>query len=472
VPDFGFDGPRRSAFRAALAEFNRGVLPAPTPRELVAHTLSTFRCTACHVRDGSGGVGAERDAFFTSNGEDLGDEGRLPPRLDGVGDRLRPEWLARVLGDGAPVRPYLNTRMPRFDAEAVRSLAGLFVSLDRHAEPVPQVPDAPEVQREAGRRMVGTDGLSCIACHRFNRQPAHALQVLDLAGVAGRLNEDWFHRFLLNPERFHPGTRMPAFWPDGVSPLPDLLGGSAGRQHAAIWAYLSDGAQAKFPAGLSRESMELVVGGETVVYRGKLWEAGFRAVAVGYPGQRNAAFDAEDLRLALLWRGRFLNAGPHWGVQGMGQIRPLGTDVVVLPHGSALAVLPGEAASWPTNSARDLGLRFRGYQLDSQKRPTLLYRFGGLEVEDVLVPLEYGGSGGLHRTLRFRGSAPAGLCLRLAQGRLEPKDGNAWRLNDLLTLRTGPGATPSIVGDGNTRELRVPVRTADGAGQLEIDYAW
>lgn len=320
--------------------------------------------------------------------------------------------------------------------------------------------------------MVGTDGLSCIACHRFNRQPAHALQVLDLAGVTGRLNEDWFHRFLLNPERFHPGTRMPAFWPDGASPLPDLLGGVVGRQHSAIWAYLSDGPQAKFPAGLSRESMELVVGGETVVYRGKLWEAGFRAVAVGYPGQRNAAFDAEDLRLALLWRGRFLNAGPHWGVQGMGQIRPLGTDVVVLPHGSALAVLPGGATSWPTNSARDLGLRFRGYQLDSQKRPTLLYRFGGLEVEDLLVPVESGGSGGLHRTLRFRGSAPAGLCLRLAQGRLEPKDGNAWRLNDLLTLRTGPGATPSVVGDGNTRELRVPVRTTDGAGQLEIDYAW
>jgi hypothetical protein len=86
--------------------------------------------------------------------------------------------------------------------------------------------------------------------------------------------------------------------------------------------------------------------------------------------------------------------------------------------------------------------------------------------------MEAGGIGGLHRTLRFRGSAPAGLCVRLAVGRLEPKDGNAWRLNDLLTLRTGPGVVPSVFGEGNSREVRVPVRTANGSGQLEIDYAW
>ena len=282
--------------------------------------MTALNCTACHARDGVGGVKPERDAFFTSNGEDLGEEGRIPPRLDGVGDRLRPAWLSNVLATGASVRPYFDTRMPQFGAANVSHLADLFVALDRRAQVLKPASDAPDVQRDAGRKLVGTDGLSCIACHRFNRQPAHALQVIDLTTTTERLNEDWFRQFLLDPSRFHPGTRMAAFWPEGVSPLPALLGGNTDRQHAALWTYLADGARAKFPEGLSRQNVDLNVGGEAVVYRGKMWEAGFRAVATGYPGQLNAAFDAEEMRLALLWRGRFVNAGAHWGVQGMGSI--------------------------------------------------------------------------------------------------------------------------------------------------------
>jgi mono/diheme cytochrome c family protein len=471
-PDFGLDAARRDAFRAALADLNRTALPKPSEREQVAHTMAAFRCTACHVRDGAGGVDAARDAFFTSNGEDLGDEGRVPPSLDGVGDRLRPEWITRVLAQGAPVRPYLNTRMPRFHNDAVARLAPLFVTLDRQEEPVAPAADSPEDLREAGRRLVGTDGLSCIACHRFNRQPAHALQVLDLTTVTGRLNEDWFRRFLRNPERFHPGTRMPAFWPDGVSPLPDLLGGNVDRQHAAIWTYLADGPRAKFPAGLSRENMELVVGGEPVVYRGKLWEAGFRAFAVGFPGELNAAFDAEEMRLALLWRGRFLNAGPHWGVQGMGQIRPLGNPVVILPKGPAFAVLPDFRTRWPTNSARERGIRFSGYQLDPQKRPVLLYRIGSLGVEDRIVPYAEGGRSGLHRTLRFSGTAPEGLYLRVAAGDLRSRPDSGWELPGQYTIERQGTWPAHFVGEGNQHELRIPVQTRDGVGQLEFNYVW
>jgi len=50
--------------------------------------------------------------------------------------------------------------------------------------------------------------------------------------------------------------------------------------------------------------MELIVGGDPVVYRGKLWEAGFRGIAAGYPGQGNAAFDAEEMRLLLAERAK------------------------------------------------------------------------------------------------------------------------------------------------------------------------
>ena len=472
VPYFHLAPAQLALLRGALTELQRAALGTPTPKERVAHTMATFRCTACHARDGLGGVPPERDAFFTSNGEDLGDEGRIPPRLDGVGDRLRPAWLSNVLTTGASVRPYFNTRMPQFGAANVGHLTDLFVALDRRAQPIQPSPDAPDAQRDAGRKLVGTDGLSCIACHRFNRQPAHALQVIDLTTTTERLNEDWFRQFLLDPNRFHPGTRMPAFWPEGVSALPALLGGSTDRQHAALWTYLADGARAKFPEGLSRQNMELIVGGETVVYRGKMWEAGFRAVATGYPGQLNAAFDAEEMRLALLWRGRFLNAGPHWGVQGMGSIRPLGPDVVVFPHGAPLAVLADAKAPWPTNAPKELGLKFGGYQLDVLKRPTLLYSFRNAGVEDFFVPMEVAGKAGLLRTLKFTDPPPDGLHLRLAVGTLTPTGDNAWRLDDALTLRVLGGAKAFVRGEGDKQELLVPVRARDGKAQLEVEYVW
>jgi mono/diheme cytochrome c family protein len=476
VPDYHLAPTQRTALRAALETMRSAGNGGLPPAQHLAHTLTTFRCYACHVRDGHGGVATERSAFFTSNTDDAGDEGRLPPTLDGVGDRLRPTWLATVLTQGSRIRPYLDTRMPQFGAANVGHLAALFIALDRQGQAPEPGPEAIDDLREAGRKQVGTEGLSCIACHRFNRQPAHALQMLDLATVPERLNEDWFRRFLRDPNRFHPGTRMPMLWPGGQSLLPTVLQGDTDRQHAALWAYLSDGPRAKFPAGLSRTSMELIVGGEAVVYRGKLWEAGFRAIATGYPGGVNVAFDAEDMRWSLLWHGRFLDASPHWSVAGMGQIRPLGTDLVVLPHGPALAQLTDVTSPWPSAASKALGMAFRGYQLDAQKRPTLLYTFRDAAVEDRADPLAGSPTDtakpGLHRTLTVTGTTVDGLHLRVAVGDLVATGPQSWRLNQALTLRVGASGAAFVRGVGNQQELLVPIVFRDGKGHVEIDYAW
>lgn len=472
--NYQLDASQRTALRQALTSLRRTDLAAPTRRERLQHTMASFNCTACHVRDGAGGVTPARDAFFTSNGEDLGDEGRLPPSLDGVGDRLTPAWLQRVLVQGSSVRPHLDTRMPQFGAANVGHLRDLFVALDRRAEPVRSAAplDTARVQVDAGRTLVGTDGLSCIACHRFNRQPALAMNLIDLVTTTQRLNEDWFRRFLRDPGRYHPDTRMPGFWPNGVSLLPAVMGGDTDRQFAAIWAYLAGGSRARFPEGLSRQNVELIVGGEAVVYRGKLWEAGFRAIAVGYPGQLNAAFDAEAMRLSLLWRGRFLNVAPHWTVQGMGQIRPLGDNVVIFPKGPALAVLTEANAPWPTDAGRAPGLKFRGSQLDSLNRPTFLYTFRDAGVEDFMTPLDAAGKSGLRRRVTLTDPPPDSLYFRVAVGNITPDRANTWRLDGALTIRVEGGGTPIVRGTGDQRELLVPVRFSGRNHYLEIEYVW
>lgn len=471
LPHYQFDATQRTALAEALATLTAATVPAPTPQQSLSLTLTHFRCINCHVRDGQGGVPADRDGFFTSNADDVGDEGRLPPKLDGAGDKLRPEWIRRVLTEGAAVRPYLNTRMPQFGAAHTAHLADLLVSLDRKADPVSPAPDAPEIQREAGRKITGTDGLSCIGCHQFNRQPAHAMQVLDLTTSAQRLNEDWFRRFLRDPNRFNPGTRMPALWPGGHSLLPALLDGDTDRQHAALWTYLADGPQAKFPEGLSRQNMELVVGGEAVVYRGKLWEAGFRGIATGYPGQLNAAFDSEEMRLALVWKGRFLNVSPHWSSQGMGRIRPLGDDPVLFPHGPAFAVLTNPTDPWPAATGAVTGMKFHGYQLDTLKRPVFLYHIAGTEIEDFLTPLGTPAQG-FRRTLKFKTPPAAGLHLRVAGGPLTPAGDGQWRLNGQLTLKLTGGSPATLRGKGEQQELILPIAPAATSSTLEIDYVW
>lgn len=474
APDFHFSNDQRKTVQTALADLNRCELAAPTSQQRVTQTLETFRCISCHVRDGKGGVSKQIDTFFTANVDDLGDEGRLPPSLDGVGDRLRPEWLAKVLSQGSPVRPYLNTRMPNFGAANVSHLAELFVALDRHAQPLAKVNDSTDVLRDAGRKLAGTDGISCIACHRFARQPAHMMQVMDLTMVTERLNEDWFRSFLRDPNRYHPATRMPPFWPGGRSVIPTVLGGDTDRQHAALWTYLSDGAHAKFPEGLSRKNMEIVVGGEPVLYRGKLWEAGFRAIALGYPGQMNVAFDAEEMRLSLLWRGRFLDASPHWSVQGMGSIHPLGKDPVVFPHGTAFAVLTDVTSPWPTASGKEVGMKFHGYQLDALKRPTLLYSIREIAVEDSITNVEVDGKPALHRTLKFSGPPMDNLYFRAAIGMIAPNGGNSWRIlgKEGVTIHVTAGGNAFARGKETRQEVIVPIRIENQKAQLEIEYVW
>jgi hypothetical protein len=264
---------------------------------------------------------------------------------------------------------------------------------------------------------------------------------------------------------------MPALWPGGHSLLPALLDGDTDRQHAALWTYLADGPQAKFPEGLSRQSMELVVGGEAVVYRGKLWEAGFRGIATGYPGQLNAAFDAEEMRLALVWKGRFLNVSPHWSSQGMGRIRPLGDDPVLFPQGPAFTILTHPNEPWPA-AGETPGMKFHGYQLDTLKRPVFLYTIAGADLEDTLTPLTAPGLQGFHRTLNFKTPPPSGLHLRVAVGTLTSTGAGQWRLNDQLTLTLNGDHPATVRGKGDQQELILPISPTAKSSTLEIDYVW
>src|SRR5207244_5549082 len=97
-----------------------------------AQTLVAFNCYACHQRDAIGGVEPGVNEFFTTTQKEMGDEGRLPPHLSGVGGKLTQAYLKKVLANGATDRPYMLTRMPKF-----RESVGHLQAALQAADPVP-----------------------------------------------------------------------------------------------------------------------------------------------------------------------------------------------------------------------------------------------------------------------------------------------------------------------------------------------
>ncbi len=99
--------PRQRDSLAAAIDQRQGAKPADAvnPRETVSATLHRLNCYACHARDGIGGIEPERNPFFQTRQQEMGDEGRIPPALDGVGAKLNAKYLAHILNDEAKDRP-------------------------------------------------------------------------------------------------------------------------------------------------------------------------------------------------------------------------------------------------------------------------------------------------------------------------------------------------------------------------------
>lgn len=461
-PHYPLSVTQRTAVKAALAEETK----VWTPAERVQLTLTRLNCIACHQRDGLGGVASNRSEYFTGREESLGEQGRLPPPLASVGAKLKGAWMREVIANGAGVRTTMNTRMPKFGGANAEPLVVWLKQLDT-LPPVKfeRVPESAK-PRNIGRELAGTKGLNCIACHAF-RGRAVAIRGPELTTMTERLEENWFHQFLAQPQRFAPLTVMPSFWPDGKSALPDVLGGDPGQQRDALWQFLAQGPEAGEPQGLVLEPLVVEVRNEAVIVRRAFPGIGKRGIGVGYPGGINLAFDAAQMRLGSLWSGGFIEASGLWRGQGSGQARILGKDTVNFPPGPAFAVLESPTSAWPVldTTPRISPYSFKGYTLDAQQRPTLRYTVDGIVVEDFFIERrDDAGKLYLERILKIPAAPPAGLHFRVAvENLIEPRGGNQFAVGKNLLIRLP--AAPLLRDADGAKELLLPVR-----GDLKLEY--
>ncbi len=225
--DYGFAAEDRDALRRFIAS-GTASLSRHVPAEFAERQVRQVGCAKCH---------GQFDGF---------------PRLDPLGGKLRPEWSEAFIAGRIDDKPryWMPARMPAFAARAQGIAHGMAA---RHGFG-PTTPRESEVDAEmaaAGRKMVGTDGgFSCIACHAVKEFGAQ--QVFESAGInfgqtGGRLQKSFFQRWLMNPLRVDPGTKMPVYFAGGQSPLFDFYDGDAKKQIDAFWEYIRQGDKMPLP---------------------------------------------------------------------------------------------------------------------------------------------------------------------------------------------------------------------------------
>ncbi len=195
--------------------------------------VSKHNCNGCHTLDGkTGGLWTWAE-----------DKGSAPPVIDGEGSKVQEKWLHAFLKEPTTIRPWLTTHMPTFDfsEEELTTLVEYFAYL-AHEEVSYKGYETPVASAEklgAGKTIF--DKFQCAKCHQVNPESAKmgsSFLAPDLALTKHRLKPEWVKKWIQDPQAIQEDTMMPGFFPDGQSPVQDILEGDAGQQIEAIRDYL------------------------------------------------------------------------------------------------------------------------------------------------------------------------------------------------------------------------------------------
>jgi mono/diheme cytochrome c family protein len=184
-------------------------------------------CQGCHVIEGVGGS-------FRSL---VADPSLAPPIIQGEGAKVQSDWLFSFLEKPktGQIRPWLEVHMPTFGFtdQELNDLTRYFASLDRAEYPflIADYATTP-ASWQAGKRVF--ELLKCAQCHPRSAEDMNRPGV-DRASLAPnlqmaetRLRHDWIDSWILRPDEWMPGTRMPTNFPKDdeghrTSPLGALI---------------------------------------------------------------------------------------------------------------------------------------------------------------------------------------------------------------------------------------------------------
>jgi hypothetical protein len=137
------------------------------------------------------------------------------------------------------------------------------------------------------------------------------------------------------------------------------------------------------------------------------------------------------------------------------------------------AVLADEAAAWPSKTGKEQGYQFRGYKLDAEERPTFLYTYGQVAVEEFPNALGPQGKPAVVRKFTLTGAGPDGkLYYRAAAAPSISEGENGWYMAGAFKTKIDGGAKPVIRKVGGNQELLLPIDLSKKKAEFIQTIEW
>ena len=241
MPQFDLHDEDIKALRVLLAGFQERKVPARyradqnnrAPQIVEGRRLvHQYNCIGCHEIEKRGG-------FVRKYYEN---PASAPPPLNGEGEKVQSDWLFNFVKAPFPLRPWLDIRMPTFgfSDQETNQLVNYFNGLSKVEIPYTHFDDrkVPSENLNAAQTLVSRDFFNCFSCHQQGDKKPEGPQegwAPDLNLARQRLNPNWIIKWLQDPQKVQPGTKMPSFYPGGPD---NVLDGKDDKQIEALRDYL------------------------------------------------------------------------------------------------------------------------------------------------------------------------------------------------------------------------------------------
>ena len=239
LPSFRLNDKEGEALRAFLGTSGES-LGRNSVVETMSRSMRELRCVACHTRD-------DRYADWPEVLFEEGVSGHPPeniPLLTWSGEKLRVDWMEQLFAGKLAYkpRPWLKAQMPTFPTRGALIASGM--AAEHGLMRVPrQGPKAVDGDIEIAKRLTLKDGgLDCRQCHAMGAEilkMENQAYGVSFGYIRHRLRYDYYQKWMLNPLRFDPATKMPRYSPDRQSTVvKHVFEGNARRQFDSLWHYL------------------------------------------------------------------------------------------------------------------------------------------------------------------------------------------------------------------------------------------
>jgi hypothetical protein len=222
----------------------------------------------------------------------------------------------------------------------------------------------------------------------------------------------------------------------------------------------------------------VAAGREPVVLRSFVNHLGRKrthCVSVADPSGAHYSLDLKQGALLQVWKGNFAETTTMWHGRGDAQVaEPLGS-VLELSGQPSVALLSGPNAAWPDSATgAPTSLRFKGYSLDPEGRPSFSYQLGPVHVQERLMPDGMGRQ--LQHELTLTGTGNTVWC-RLAEGsRIEVLPDGSYSVNDkqyyVVVPKARRTAQPQIRQVNGREELLLPVPLTGSPTSVRYLLVW